>query len=79
VKKLSDSIHEVHEKILETQRNLEIASTDPATVTSANLSLESSSETVKKLDALVESIKALEIELKEAQFDYYPHRCRHVV
>lgn len=71
MKKLSDSIHEVHEKILETQRNLEIASTDPATVTSANLSLESSSETVKKLDALVESIKALEIELKEAQFDYY--------
>ena len=71
MKKLSDSIHEVHEKILATQRNLELASTDSSTVASANLSLESSSQTVKKLDALVESIKALEIELKEAQFDYY--------
>lgn len=71
MKKLSDSIHEVHEKILATQRNLELASMDSSTVASANLSLESSSQTVKKLDALVESIKALEIELKEAQFDYY--------
>ena len=68
---MSDSIHEVHEKILATQRNLELASMDSSTVASANLSLESSSQTVKKLDALVESIKALEIELKEAQFDYY--------
>ena len=71
MKKLSDSIHEVHEKILATQKNLESASTDSSTVASANLALESSSQTVKKLDALVESIKALEIELKEAQFDYY--------
>ena len=68
---MSDSIHEVHEKILATQKNLESASTDSSTVASANLALESSSQTVKKLDALVESIKALEIELKEAQFDYY--------
>lgn len=50
---------------------LELTFIDPNTADRVNSSLEGSSKTVKKLDVLVESIRELENELKEAQYDYY--------
>ena len=44
---------------------------DAATLQAVHGSLNAAGETVKKMEALVESIKELENELKEAQYDYY--------
>lgn len=48
-----------------------MTSIDPSTFSLVNKSLEGSSRTLQKLEALVDSIKELENELKEAQYDYY--------
>ena len=44
---------------------------DSAILQDVNVPLDASGETVKKLDTLIEAIKELENELKEAQYDYY--------
>ena len=46
-------------------------SADDGSLSLFNKSLDGSCKTLKKLEALVESIKELELELKEAQYDYY--------
>lgn len=68
---LFESIHEVQEKVAMVSTVLNLTSIDPNTAARVNSSLEGSSKTVKKLEALVVSIKDLENELKEAQYDYY--------
>lgn len=50
---------------------INMTSIDPATYTLVNKSLKGSSRTLQKLEDLVESIKELENELKEAKYDYY--------
>jgi hypothetical protein len=50
---------------------IKMAAIDPGTMGRVNTSLDSYSKTLKKLEDLVESIKELENELKEAQYDYY--------
>ena len=53
------------------QTIVDMASVDPSHIAQMNVSLEGSSKTLSKLEELVESIKELENELKEAQYDYY--------